>query len=143
MEALAMLAFIHFTTANGPRLINVTEVVEVIPMVWLERDSDAIDNAYYIGLLNYRGNIISVFDPAGGAQQFVPQPDHFLIVCSNSVQTIALIATEVHQLVDIDKDEIRQIDALNQASFSAAKLKDKIIRIVTTSDYIKRRDSNG
>lgn len=143
METAAMLAFIHFTTTNGPRLINVTEVVEVIPMVWLERDSDAIDNAYYVGLLNYRGNIISVFDPAGGAQHFKPHPDNFLIVCSNGIQTIALIATEVHQLADIDKQEIRQIDALNQTSFSAAKLKDKIIRIVTTSDYIKRRDSNG
>lgn len=132
-------AFIHFTTANGERLIDVVEVVEVIPMVWLERDTDALSNDYYIGLLNYRGQIISVFDPAGGAKHFQPNPDHFLIVCRSSSQTIALIATEVHQLVEIEKQEITQIDALNQASFSAAKLKDKIIRIVCTNDFIRRQ----
>ena len=138
MENIATVAFIHFTTANGSRLINVAEVVEVIPMVWLERDSDAVDHAFYIGLLNYRGNIISVFDPAGGAKQFQAHPDHFLIVCSNGIQTIALIAMEVHQLVEIEAQEIQQIDALNQASFSAAKLKDKIVRIVSTDDYLQR-----
>lgn len=136
-----MKSFIHFVTAHGPRLIEVTEVVEVIPMVWLERDSEAENNPYYIGLLNYRGKIISVFDPAGQAQSFIPNPENFLIVCSNGEQHIALVAIEVNQLVDIEKKEIRSIDALNQASFLAAKHNDQIIRVLRTDDYLRRQAS--
>lgn len=134
----AHLSFIHFITARGARLINVSEVVEVIPMVWLERDSDAVESAYYIGLLNYRGQIISVFDPAGNAQNFLPSPEGFLIVSSNGQQTIALLADEVNQLVEIDTESVREISAIDQQAFSAAKVNGQIIRIVTTADYLQR-----
>lgn len=129
-----MKEFLYFQSALGSRLVSVAEVVEVIPMVALQKES--LENKLFCGLLNYRGQIVPVFDFADGSTQRTLDPQAFLIVTQYNGKPVALLAQEVNQIIAITSEDISLIAPAGAPSFSVAKLGDEMIRIVCPKEFL-------
>lgn len=129
--------YVHFVTNHGPRLIEVTEVVEIIPMVQIDASQRSSGNREFAGLINYRGKIIPVFDITNGESCREPDINHFLIVAATAANSLAIIATEVTQLVSVIDSDISSIKPLNGESFRMAKVHEHMVRIVKTDEFVR------
>lgn len=129
--------YVHFITDSGARLIAVSEVVEIVPMVMLDQSKTGESVSGFKGLFNYRGRIIPVFELSADKNIKPLDVSHFLIVTSVSGSSIAIVATEVNQLVSVLSSDISHINPLGEQSFSVAKVNDSMLRVVHTRDFLQ------
>jgi len=127
--------YVHFVSGLGSRLIHVEEVVEVIPMVMLDESGTDSSNSLR-GLFNYRGKIIPVFDICSDAVKTTLGADKFLIVTCVDDRSLAVVASEVNQLVSVELSDISHITPVGESSFLVAKVNDLMIRIINTADFL-------
>lgn len=131
-----MKQYLHFKSSVGRRLLSVSEIVEVIPMVSLQReDADAL-NEKFCGLLNFRGSVVPVFSLSKYEEFFCKNPSAFLIVSKNETNKLAIVAEELDYLLDIRDDQINSVRSSNGNEFNVAKIGDDMVRIVQTKEFI-------
>ncbi|HSC76350.1 MAG TPA: chemotaxis protein CheW [Pseudomonadales bacterium] len=130
-----MQDFLFFASSVGPRLVPVTEVIEVIPFVKLQREPG--NNDRFCGLLNYRGKVLPVFDFM--ACDTNPSRDirRFLIVTHGEYGDACLVAQEVNHLISVEDDKVFPVQASAEHHFMVAKCGDVIIRIVSAGEFIQ------
>ena len=131
-----MKQFLHFHSSAGRRLIAVDQVIEVIPMVWLQREAADDANQYFCGLLNFRGEIVPVFTLSMYEAKFHNDPNLFLIVADTDQGMVAVLALEVDYLVEVPDSAVSQINAIGGKVVNAAKVDDEMIRIVVPREFV-------
>lgn len=129
-----MHEFLLFSTALGQRLVPVESVVEVIPFVKLQQEQTA--NPLFRGLLNYRGQILPVFDFVAAANALVEDYRSFLVVMQGEQGLFSLVAHEVNQLLRVAVDDVFAVNAAAGESFAVAKAGEAMIRIVSVEDFL-------
>lgn len=129
-----MHEFLLFSTALGQRLVSVESVVEVIPFVKLQQEQS--DNPLFRGLLNYRGQILPVFDFMAAGNALAEDYSSFLVVLDGEQGLFSLVAQEVNQLLQVAADDVFAVNAAAGAPFAVAKAGDAMIRIVSVGDFL-------
>ncbi|MEZ5493911.1 MAG: chemotaxis protein CheW [Pseudomonadales bacterium] len=129
-----MAHYLHFESSLGSRLVNVSDVVEVIPLVALQPQGS--EDPLFCGLLNYRGQIVPVFDLSASSQERLHDAQSFLIVAQCENQGIAFLAKEVNSIIDVAPELISEIRPANSPMFHVAKWADDILRIVEPREFI-------
>lgn len=132
-----MKQFLHFQSSAGRRLIAVDQIIEVIPMVWLQREDSDAANPFFCGLLNFRGKIVPVYTVSNYQEKFACDPSAFLIVAETEQGMIAVLALEVDYLVSVNTLEISQISSAGGKVVNAAKVDDEMIRIVVPREFLQ------
>lgn len=131
-----MRQFLHFQSDAGRRLIAVDEIIEVIPMVWLQREAADSEQDSFCGLLNFRGNIVPVFTLSVYEERTCTDPSYFLIVTHTENGMVAVLAHEVDYLVNVDSAAISRISAQSGTVLNVAKVEDEMVRIVKPAEFL-------
>ncbi len=129
-----MAHYLHFESSLGSRLVSVSDVVEVIPLVALQPQES--EDPLFCGLLNYRGKIVPVFDLSTPAQDRLRDTQSFLIVAQCEDHGIAFLAKEVNAIIDVTPELISEIRPASSPAFHVAKWADNILRIVEPREFI-------
>lgn len=111
--AAALLAPTHMLwlhCAVGPRLLPLTAVVEVLPMVALETFG-VEPGACFAGVLHYRGALVPVFDTAPLPPQPELSPDWYLVLARCTAGLVAVVGHEVEDIVEVAPEHRRQVRA--------------------------------
>ena len=132
--SLPMHEFLLFSTAAGQRLLPVQDVVEVIPFVKLQPENS--NNPLFRGLLNYRGQILPVFDFVPASQGVAADYRCFLVVVQARTGAFCLVAQEVNHLLAVPDDGIFPVTAAPGQQFDVVKSGDAMIRIVSMEEFI-------
>lgn len=129
--------YLHFESSVGKRLISVAEVVEVIPMVFLQREASDVHQQNFCGLLNFRGNIVPVFNLSAYEQSSCFAISNHLIIASTEAGLVGIVALEVDYLVDIQATDLRDVSPTQGQSFMVAKIDSDMVRIVSATEFIR------
>ncbi len=129
-----MESFLHFQSSAGSRLVRVSQVVEVIPMVALQHEQT--DSNQFCGLLNYRGKIIPVFDLLRADENALLDMKAFLIVTQCYGSDVALIACEVKLIFELMVEAVQIIAPANLAHFEVAKVEGEMVRVVNLQEFV-------
>ncbi len=129
--------YLHFQSSVGRRLINVEEVVEVIPMVMLQREEADAQNKKFCGLMNFRGNIVPVFNLSGYEEETCIDVGNLLIVSHTEAGLVALLAREVDYLVNIEHDELTRVNPIGGEPFLVSKINNEMVRLVSANEFIQ------
>ena len=129
-----MAQYLHFESSLGSRLVSVSDVVEVIPLVALEPQES--QDPLFCGLLNYRGKIVPVFDLSASEKNRLHDIQSFLIVAQCEEHGIAFLAKEVNAIIDVSPELISEIRSNSSPTFYVAKWADNLLRIVEPREFI-------
>lgn len=129
--------FLHFQSSAGRRLMLVDEVVEVIPMVSIQREAEDALNEKFCGLLNFRGSIVPVFDFSPYQEGVCNNTSSFLVVAQSPNGKIAVVASEVDYLLDIRDENVNYVSSSADREFNVAKIEDEMVRIVNTGKFFE------
>jgi len=101
--------FLVFSLSNKTYAIPAEQVVEIIQLPALTVVEKAPD--YMIGLLNLRGQIISVVDPAKllGLEQKTYTIDHQVLIVNCNGKQIGVIVNSVSAVVQLDRDKLEPL----------------------------------
>ena len=127
--------FLLFRRNDAERLINASDVIEVIPMVHLRKEHDDQENPRYAGLLDYRGKVVPVFDLiADPASQL--EIENFLIVMHHAGKLAAVIATGVDDLVTLAGEQLTHIQVSADKYIDVGKTEDRVIKILSAGELL-------
>lgn len=131
-----MKQFLHFQSGVGKRLVPVDDVVEVIPMVALQRDDETYGQ-HFCGLMNYRGHIVPVFTLSQYASEDCSNIDYFLIVAGMGDAMVAVLAQEVDYLVTVEAGDITTVRPREGQPFMVAKINEEMVKVVNPQDFLQ------
>lgn len=100
-----MPSFLHVLGGGGPGLIPLGWVVEVLPMVALQRTEDAAGR--YCGLLQYRGDVLSTFALDDRDADPQAHPEWMLVIVRLDAVAEAWVARDVVGVTEQDDDRVR------------------------------------
>ena len=103
------LRFVRFDTGAGPRILPIENVVEVIPTVHLD-ETQAAGAPEYRGLLQYRGQVLPVFDLGNTTTGTYLPVDWYLVVASTDAGMFALAVSDVHHVIEVDISQCTSMD---------------------------------
>lgn len=129
--------YLRFQSYAGSRLINVDEVVEVIPMVLLQRENADDGQENFCGLLNFRGDIVPVFNLASYNETACLDISNLLIISSTDAGLVAIVAIEVDYPLNIANENLRDINPSQGKQFRVAKIDSDMVRIVSAKELLQ------
>ncbi|HBM81532.1 MAG: chemotaxis protein CheW [Clostridiales bacterium] len=97
--------------------------------------------SYIKGLINLRGNIITVYDPYFilGVNEAAPKPENILIVETED-ETIGVTVDGVADVVDISEDEIKDISVKDSDEKKYIKgtinIKDYLVTLIDPDEFV-------
>lgn len=100
-----MHGFLHIVSGDGPHLIALADVVEVLPMVWLDRGSED-GGPHYCGLLNYRGEVLPAFAVSDRDLEPREQPQWMLVVVRSETGSGAWVVRDVLGVLQVDSAQV-------------------------------------
>lgn len=128
--------FLLFRSGIGNRLLAAGDVVEVIPMIALQRDPDDDMDPRFCGVFDYRGRIVPVFDFVSYQQGNIKNPDAFLLIVHGSRSMLALVAYDIDDLVDVAADSIDEVAPESGLPFAVARLGEQLVKIVNPDRFV-------
>lgn len=127
--------FLRFTSGIGERLVDAGDIVEVIPMIALQRDSDDDENPRFCGVFDYRGHIVPVFDLQPYRDKNIQNPDIFLVIVYGKASLLALVAYDIDDLVEVEADNINEVRPESGTPFRVAKIQENLIKVVNPDRF--------
>ena len=124
------MKFLRFSTGDDQRLVALEAVVECIPTVQLE-ESGREGSDHFRGLLHYRGRVIPVFDPGESAGEEL-KTEWFLVVVQLQDEELALVARDVHDIVECPRDQLREVDVGSGNAMSVVSVGGEVLTVVDT-----------
>jgi purine-binding chemotaxis protein CheW len=124
--------FITIFAAGRRRLVRLSDIIEIVPMMALEKIDVQQGNCR--GLANLRGEIIPVFDLSGNDAPL--SPSRFIIITHLEQTPIGLIADEIYDVVTVPAENIASRPIGEDVSLLVARIEESLILILEPSDVI-------
>lgn len=102
-------------------------------MVRLDK-TEGEGNGLYRGLLAFRGRTLPVFD-LNPATEEVERSEWFLVVARSASQEFALVAREIHDLIEVAEDDLAQLQTGGERPVSVASVGGELVRIVDSETF--------
>jgi chemotaxis signal transduction protein len=109
MEVDERVRFVRFRGSGGERLLPLSSVVEIIPMLRL-LGGEHEGNHRYCGALHFRGRVIPVFDLEDGGCAGLDNPAYFLVVARGISSERAIVAHDVDDIVEVASESCSELD---------------------------------
>ena len=128
--------FLHLFCGDSERLIHASEVIEVIPMVQLRKEDDDKSDPHYSGLLDYRGQVIPVFNLPGEDPEYL-DPANFIVITRKNDEYASVIASDVDDLIEIAQSDISTVRLTGDREIEVGKLDGRVVKILSPSEYFR------
>lgn len=132
------IQFVTISTAGRRRLMRLSDIVEIVPMMALEPVDNGAKNCR--GLANLRGENIPIFELS---DQCTPlSPSRFIVISrvnSNSDKSgmpIGLIADEIHDVIQIPSDQISRRALSGGQMALIARIDEETLSVLEPEDAI-------
>lgn len=127
-----MPAFLHAISGDGPHLIPLESVVEVLPMVTLDRGAEE-GEPRYCGLLQYRGEVLPTF--ALSDRDLAPQehPEWMLVAVRSGGESLVWVLRDVAGVLDVARERISQPRVGGAQPVSVVELDGTLVRVLEGS----------
>lgn len=123
------IRFVRFCGSGGERLIPLTAVVEIIPMLRLLEGKHE-GNRRYCGALHFRGRVIPVFDLEDGDTATLDNPAHFLVVTRGRERERAIVAHDVDDIIEVERQACSQLDTGGAYPVCVVDVDGELIKVV-------------
>jgi len=123
--------FLHFQSDTESQLLPLGMVVEVIPMVHLDYEEEE-GNELYRGILNFRGDMIPVFQLEGEGEGNANSNllDYFLIIVNiEENDKIALLVREIYGVIEAEERSYSEVETGGAFPVLVAEIKGQLTRI--------------
>ncbi len=124
-----MHSFLHVVSGDGPHLLPLATVVEVLPMVTLDRGTEA-GGPRYCGLLQYRGAVVPAF--ALSEHDLDPQshPEWMITVVRSGEVTTAWVVRDVAGVLDVPPEQLVQPVVGGDGGLCVVEVDGALVRVV-------------
>lgn len=124
-----MHAFLHVVSGDGPHLIPLASVVEVLPMVTLDRGLE-LGDPRYCGLLQYRGDVLPTF--ALSDEDTAPQehPGWMLVVVRSQEGASSWVVRDVAGVLDVAPERIARPQVGGASGLAVVDVDGVLVRVL-------------
>lgn len=124
--------FVSMSVGSQRRLMRLSDVREVVSLMALAVSSG---EGAYRGMANVRGEMISVFDLAGGDAKL--SPSRVVVLVASGNETIGLIADDVLDVLDVDDRLIADKPIGGGRTRTVVRLDDEIFHVMEPADVLQ------
>ncbi len=122
-----MRHFVQYVSCIGERLLRLEDIVEVLPMLTLDRLGQE-GGALFAGLLHYRGDAVPVFSLTANAP--MPGPEGYILVTRVHGRKAGLLAHDVVGVVSLDESACTEMPGGGGHRIAGAHVDGRFLRIV-------------
>ncbi len=98
--------FLRMSCADGVRLLPVEQIIEVLPLVTVERFGRGDGS---IGYIHFRGELVALFSP--GAPDPVLSLDQYIVLVALPAGKAAILVDDVHEVIEVEEKQCRAVGA--------------------------------
>ena len=124
-----MPTFLHVHSGAGPHLIPLDSVIEVLPMLALDRGGESARSGY-CGLLRFRGQAVPTFALSEDDQRPEEHLDWMLVVGLSAGAARAWVVRDVLGVLQVEPERVQHPELGSAAGCAVVDLDGRLVRVL-------------